>query len=96
MPAPAWLVAAVDQRLALLEEKFSNIPLTRTLVMSPLEEPLEGATEEEYQQWERSCSHCKVYCPPETKFRTGHAEAMLKSGTPVLLCFGVCPDHFFE
>jgi hypothetical protein len=90
---PAWLMAAVDQRIALMDEIAGDLPLLagdRTLVMTPLTEPKEGATQEEFEAWNRMCDRCGKDCRG-SDFYTGHLHRMWK-GTKLLFTFGVCPE----
>lgn len=92
---PAWLVAAVDQRLALMLDHLP--PLTRpgpgTVIMTPLSEPNENATAEEWARWERTCDRCHTYVPDDEPFYTGHVQREHRDGFTVVVMFGVCAEH---
>ena len=87
---PPWLAAKIDQRMALLEQAVGNKTLDVSLVMTPLTEPREGASDAEHQRWDRSCDNCGRYCPPAADFYTGHVVRFLSNGTRVYISFGVC------
>lgn len=89
---PTWLIAKVDQRLALMEQALKDEPEQAQLIMSPLTEPRPGATRVEYLRWDRSCDGCGKYCPNSDDFYTGHLIRNLRNGQPVYLTFGVCAD----
>lgn len=91
MKVPAWVIAKVDQRLALMDEVLG--PAVAGLdeyaaVMTPLTEPGENATPAEMLRWERACDNCDRYCRDE--FYTGHYRVEHK-GTKVIFTFGSCP-----
>jgi len=87
---PAWLAAKVDQRLALMEEHMGDVSKLPThFVMTPLTEPEENASKEEFDHWERTCDNCGVYCPWPTDFYTGTTVRM-RGETQVIFTFGVC------
>lgn len=93
---PAWLSAAVDQRLALMMDTTGGVETFRAyfegkgMVLTPLTEPEEGATEEEHARWDRSCDNCGHYCKPGEDFYTGHVHAVQEPIT-IMISFGVCP-----
>jgi hypothetical protein len=90
---PAWLVAMADQRLALMAEKVSASSLKLygpEIIMTPLTEPAENASNMERTRWERSCDNCGRYCKKGT-FITGHVMRQLH-GHAVLMTFGMCPE----
>ena len=96
--APAWLLAAVDQRLALMKEAAhdAGMPPGKAfgdyeLVTTPLTEPREGATKAEFDRWDRSCDNCGVFCPKygEPILYTGHINREL-GGARVVITFGAC------
>jgi hypothetical protein len=92
---PAWVVAKVDQRLALMADMLSRFgnpaPALAEygLMMTPLSEPDEGATPDEYKIWDRSCDNCGRYCPGD--FFTGSV-TRTKWGTQIVFTFGTCPE----
>lgn len=89
--APAWLVALIDQRIALMDELAGDLPQladANTIVMTPLTEPREGASEEEFAIWNRQCDRCKADCRGKD-FYTGHMHRAWK-GMKLLFTFGVC------
>jgi hypothetical protein len=87
---PAWLTAMLDQRLALIKETVED-PNTAfglmNMVMTPLTEPREGATQEEYERWDQTCDNCGAYVPGE--LFTGHVVRFLDA-VQVIVSFGVC------
>jgi hypothetical protein len=91
---PAWLLAKVDQRLALMKDKLDS-PEGRLalsvmdVVLTPLVEPPEGSTKEQFERWDRTCDNCGKYCP--TTLFTGHVIRQFM-GTKVNMMFGVCPE----
>lgn len=90
MKEPAWLVHLIDQRLALIEDKLgASVPDTN-LIMTPLTEPGEKATQREFDQWDRTCDHCGRYCKAPRLFYTGHIVRQLRCNTTVYMTFGVC------
>lgn len=91
-PEPTWLVSKIDQRLALMEEHMGNAAdVPAQVVMTPLTEPGEDATKEDFERWERTCDNCGRYCPPDSEFYTGHSVRM-RGEVQVIFMFGVCPD----
>ena len=90
MSEPAWLVALIDQRLALVEDKLGEVPAVTHMVMTPLTEPREDATQREYDEWDRTCDSCRKFQPNGKNFYTGHIVRQLKSGLMVYMTFGVC------
>jgi hypothetical protein len=89
---PAWLEAAVDQRLALIDKHLRVTPAP--LIITPLAEPPENSTALQRARWERSCDCCGKYCPyPREDFYTGHVQRTAKSGALVIITLGVCKDH---
>jgi hypothetical protein len=98
---PAWLIAKIDQRLALLDE--TKLPQSLqsdvwnqaavTAIVMALEEPDEDATPEQRAAWERQCDNCGTDCST-TDFYTGHIQKV-KGTVTVLITFGVCPTCKF-
>lgn len=80
---PTWLEAAIDQRVALLEDHHVGQAKVE-LVVTPLAEPADG----DMERWEHSCDNCGVR-PPEG-IHTGHTFRTLRSGQQVLITFGCC------
>ena len=88
---PAWLVAAVDQRLAELKQKA--VPAMHLagadFTLTTLTEPPKGASEADVERWDRGCDHCGTYVPgglhPITAQATLH-------GMKVLIFGGCCED----
>jgi hypothetical protein len=95
MTEPAWLTHLVDQRMALINDKATPLLPEHALVMTPLTEPPEGATEAQYRRWDRTCDCCQTFCPPGKDFYTGHLVRELSDGRPVYMTFGVCKRHRF-
>jgi hypothetical protein len=88
MREPAWLVAAVDQRLALLMEKLDGtMPEGVQVLMTPLTEPEEFATKLDMEFWDKSCDHCRKHCPGFLLTGNVVREAF---GLPVNITFGAC------
>jgi hypothetical protein len=90
---PAWLTAKVDQRLALMEEMAGELPSLandKTLIMTPLTEPREGATQAEFEIWNRTCDNCGKDCTG-LDFYTGHMVRLWK-GAKLMFTFGVCTE----
>jgi hypothetical protein len=93
---PAWLRAAVDQRLALMVQTMggklpSNVA---NVIVTPLTEPPEGAAYgpgTEAERWERSCDNCDAYCGDEDKFYFGQA-TRFRDGMRVEFTFGACAN----
>jgi len=89
-PEPTWLRASIDQRLALMEQHMGNAAdVPANVVMTPLTEPEENATDHDREVWERTCDNCGAYCPDE--FYTGHSVRM-RGNVQVIFMFGVCPS----
>lgn len=86
---PAWLTAAVDQRLALMKDTLGadTVVTDFAVMMTPLTEPGEGASKQERDAWEYTCDNCGRYCP--TSMWAAHAERAA-FGVRVLFTFGVC------
>lgn len=88
---PAWFIALVDQRMALVQEALGDLTLDKLeVVMVPLTEPAPDASEAELTYWERRCDHCGKYCKDETPFYTGHIVKAMRNGKLVHLMFGMC------
>lgn len=91
-PPPA-IVALIDQRMAMIEDKLGNLPANPVnMIITPLTEPRDGATTEEYERWDRTCDACRTYCGPMTPFWTGVAVRSMRNGQSVTLMYGVCKD----
>lgn len=90
-PAPAWLVAAVEQRVAFLVEQMGGrLPPGYPVVLTMLTEPPEGATDAERERWERICDHCGVWVPPDRELVTGSV-GRRRGPTLVEITYGACP-----
>ena len=88
---PAWLVAMIDQRLALMEDHIGNTAdVPANVVMTPLSEPEHEMGSEEFERWDRTCDHCGRYCPEPEQFYTGHS-VRVRGQVQVIFNFGVCP-----
>lgn len=88
---PAWLTAVVDQRLALMKDTIGVDTVVRdgrTVMMTPLTEPPEGASQDEQDAWEFTCDNCGRYCPESMWMAHTERSAF---GVQVLFMFGVCP-----
>jgi hypothetical protein len=91
---PAWLTAAIDQRLALMVEVMgpSTFPLAKNygVMLTPLTEPEEDATQAEMDRWDRTCDNCGKDC---TGLEFFAGSAMRSAfGTNVCFTFGVCAE----
>jgi hypothetical protein len=87
---PAWLTAMIDQRMALMEEHLGNpANVPANVVMTPLTEPEEDATNADRERWERTCDNCGTYCDNDTPFYTGSTVRM-RGNVQVIFMFGVC------
>lgn len=87
---PPWLLAKVDQRLALIRPglELAELMGDTTVVMTTLTEPPPNATPEQAKRWDRTCDCCGEYCP--TTLWTGHVQRV-EFGSQVIIVFGVCP-----
>lgn len=91
-PEPAWLQAAVDQRLAFMREKMGPLGLAlikvqhAALLMTPLTEPADE-TQLAMDHWENSCDNCKKFVPKG--LWTGSVQRDLE-GIQVVITFGAC------
>lgn len=87
---PAWLIAAADQRLALLKEAHATGMLPKTdIILMMLTEPADGATPAEQEKWDSSCDNCNE--SPEDGLYTGSFEIDFK-GIMVIINFGTCKN----
>lgn len=87
---PAWLSAAVDQLLARMQSEVPPAAFAGyNVVMTPLTEPPEGASDAVIERYERTCDNCGAYCPDTVPFYTGAVRRTLGS-TPVEVTFGAC------
>jgi hypothetical protein len=86
---PAWLTAAVDQRLAMMFEIMDASLLDDlTILFTFLTEPVEGAGPLEMAYWEHACDNCGKFSKDEVL--TGTVERVFE-GHKVLVQFGACP-----
>lgn len=85
---PSWLTAAVDQRLALMSDAIQRAQAQGiNIMMTPLTEPPEGASDAEYKRWDQACDNCgKV-----GDIYTGHATKDVGL-VQVIITFGVCDE----
>jgi hypothetical protein len=95
---PAWLDAAVDQRLAfMLERMGGKLPSNvADVIMTMLTEPPEGSAfgpGTVGDRWERTCDNCGTYCGDEDKFIFG-VIMRWHEGTRVEITFGACANCF--
>ena len=94
---PTWLMAKVDQRVALMVEKGALDTAREagsTFIFSFLDEGDHEMTKEELARWERTCDNCGRYIPEDAPegpdgFYTGHL-ARTVEGIQIMLAFGVC------
>jgi hypothetical protein len=89
---PPWLTAAVDERLALMQEKTGGIKRLAeasggVIVMTFLTEPREHATSAEIRRWEHSCDNCQKHSVTEN--RGGYTERLVDD-IRVVFSFGAC------
>jgi hypothetical protein len=93
---PTWLIAMVDQKLALMEDilgaalhaqRDSEIA-DYAVILTPLTEPEEGSSAQEMARWERTCDNCSAFCPG-LNFWTGHVVRDFH-GRQVIFTFGTC------
>jgi hypothetical protein len=85
---PAWLVAAVDQRVALMKDHippaaFGGYDVVETM----LTEPPEGASKETFRRWDESCDHCGTYLPGGLYFGVSKRDI---GGHTVSITFAAC------
>lgn len=93
---PPWLIAMVDQKLALMEDVLGaaldaqrdDVVADYAVIISPLAEPEEGASAQEMARWERTCDNCATFCPG-LNFWTGHVVRDFH-GRQVIFTFGAC------
>lgn len=90
MSEPAWFISRVDQRVALVQDVVGGKWPFPTVVLTPLTEPPESATQEQRLRWERTCDNCGTHCPQGTAFYTGHVSRELPDKRQVIITFGVC------
>jgi hypothetical protein len=92
---PAWAVAAVDQRIAMMMDhpgspfKIMDLEAEIGIVMLMLTEPREGATIAEINTWENACDNCGTWC--QDGVLTGVVQREIK-GIQVAVVFGSCVD----
>lgn len=88
---PAWLKAAVDQRLALMDEGIGIKTMASmagaNVVFTFLTEPSENAGPLEVKYWEYACDNCGKYS--KTDVTTGTV-VLDHDGTNVVVQFGAC------
>jgi hypothetical protein len=88
---PSWLLAKIDQRVAMFADKVpADVVTSYGVVLTPLTEPDDGATREEVLRWDRTCDNCGAFVPRGRTFYTGHAGRMLH-GVQVVITYGACP-----
>jgi hypothetical protein len=61
------------------------------LILTPLTEPKEDATDDDRIRWDRSCDNCGVFCGKTRDFWTGSVTRYLGK-TQVVLTFGTCTN----
>lgn len=85
---PSWLTAAVDQRLALINDIKKSSPLPGfDIIIVQLTHPPDDVTPEQFEVWDHSCDNCGKLC--ENDLRTGHYQASV-DGQKVAVTFGCC------
>jgi hypothetical protein len=84
---PGWLVSAVDQRLALLEEQLEAIGARDQydIVVTSLTPDPGG---DEHNIWDKSCDHCGNYLPDT--ILSGYVNRRTKAGVRVQIHLGAC------
>lgn len=89
LPKPAWLVAALDQLLARLDQTTGGALATLgfDVVLIPLTEPPENATPQEHARWEYTCDNCGLYSKEE--LRTGTV-GLDHHGLQLVVGLGAC------
>jgi hypothetical protein len=92
---PAWLTAAVDQRVALLAHlldaeirKMAKV----TVIMLQLTEPPMFATAAQIMAWDHACDNCSKPCPTDQDLLMGNVERTYKDSVKVVITFGACLD----
>lgn len=88
LPLPAWAIAKVDQKLALMESTLPLLPKAAAIVTA-LTEPPEDATPEQFKTWNRTCDCCETYVPPASTFYTGQL-LYTHNGQRIHFSFGIC------
>lgn len=89
---PGWLVAAVDQRVALLMDKAGNLLPEyerQTLVFTVLTEPTTDKVSD-YKRWDRTCDRCGTFVPSPDPFYTGHSQRVSRHGQRIFISYGLC------
>lgn len=91
---PAWLVAAIDQRVTLMVNAVGGtLPPEKDVIFTHLNEPPEGeaATKADFARWDRTCDNCGRFCEPQDPFYVGTATETVQNAT-VVISYGVCRD----
>ena len=87
---PPWAIAAIDQRVELLG---AIIPFAKKgevdSVITPLTEPPEDASKEQYEKWDRACDNCGRFVPEGEQLMTGHC-SLVRNGVKIIVTFGAC------
>jgi len=89
---PAWVQAKVDQRIAFMRDVMGHlgwalVKSQQALLMTPLTEPNENATQAEMDAWEHSCDNCGK--PSKGDLWTGSVSRSV-DGVQVVITFGAC------
>lgn len=83
--------------MALIEE--AAVPahaqaLNTQLIVTPLTEAPEGASDAERSRWDRTCDCCGKWCRyPRDNFYPGQVQRTARNGQLVIMFFGVCEEH---
>lgn len=87
---PAWLDAAVDQRITQLQEVMPLPVLAlvsgANVIFVYLTEPGENPTPDQYEAWQHTCDNCGKVDPG---LRTGHMSRLVE-GVVVTIGMGAC------
>ena len=89
---PAWLTAAIDQRLALVLDNLRGFVAdgVPTIVYTPLTEA-EDETSEAHALWDKSCDNCRKFMGDQLVH--GHSQYKRNSlNVLVVITFGACRD----
>lgn len=84
---PPWMVAAVDQLIASIDDRNLEaviVPGQVDVILTTLTEPPDDVPTEE---WDFTCDCCGVHFPGN--IRTGHV-ARLHKGVPIFIFWGAC------
>ncbi len=85
---PSWLISAVDQRMALLEQQLDAIGAhgMYDAIVTPLTPDPGG---DQHETWNKSCDHCGGHFPDT--ILSGYVTRQTKDKVLVQIHLGVCP-----